>query len=232
MAKLVLAGGTDVAEMALFDVDALVRDRPDSDDIKNIETRGSALRFPTGADGGYLLHAYLDEPIPADLLKYCVAGDRKSAILTVSSGNIGFGGIESLYSTFKSNANIRADGKVVAGNYDVTAYRTEYPDQLIEDAVKSRIGSSGTRIEKLPGYIIPIALVSTIAAFFASGWLAALCAVLVGVTTLVVYFRTPLVRRISNARRDVEMGYPSIVVHMRSNNALERTREECANCQT
>lgn len=112
---------------------------------------------------------------------------------------------------------------MVAGSYDVTAYRTEYPDELIEDAVKSRIGTRGARIQNLPGFVIPIALVSTVAAFFASGWVAAVLAALAGIITLVVYFGSPRVKRLSHERHEVEMEHPSIIVHLRSNNALERT---------
>jgi hypothetical protein len=219
MAKLVLAGGTDVAEMALFDVDALVRDRPpDLDSLTEMENRRAALRFPSGSDGGYLLHAYVDEPVPADLLKYCSVDDRKSAILDISAGNVGFGGIESLYSSFAPNPNIRADAQVPAGSYDVTAYRTEYPDELVEDAVRGRIGPRGARIENMPGFAIPIGLVSTMLTFFAFGWIAAVFVALIAVSALVIFFRSPQLKRLSHERRQAELAYPSIVVHMRSKN--------------
>ena len=56
MAKLILPGGTDVAEMALFSVDALPAQPPQPAELDALEAQGSLVRFPAGSDGGYLLH--------------------------------------------------------------------------------------------------------------------------------------------------------------------------------
>ena len=87
MPRLVLPGGTDVAEVAIFSLDALPQ-RLDRDTVARLEREGSLIRFNTGADGAYLLHAYVDEPVPDDLRKYCDIADRKIATLNVSGGHV------------------------------------------------------------------------------------------------------------------------------------------------
>lgn len=111
MTTIYLPAGTDVAEMALFDVDAIPCKLPcDVEDFSELASLGQLIRFPTGADGGYLLHLFVDEPIPEDTKRYCRADDQLTGEFCTSEGRIAFGGLESAYAEFKHNANIRADG--------------------------------------------------------------------------------------------------------------------------
>ncbi len=104
---MVLAGGTDVAEVALFSLDALPQTISDAETISQLQSVHALVRFPTGSDGGYLLHAYVDEPIPSRIDQYCLKDDEIRSRLSLISGRIGFGGVEATFAEFKPNSNIR-----------------------------------------------------------------------------------------------------------------------------
>ena len=214
MPRLVLPGGTDVAEMAVFSVDALPR-RSDRATLGRLEDQGSLIRFGTGADGAYLLHAYVEEPIPVDLLKYCNVADRRTARLSAPDGRIAFGGSESAYGEFKSNPAIRTDAQIPPGNYDVVAYHTDYPDELMESAVRARIGAPAQRLLNRPRYIIGAGVVLTVAFLFVDRWYAAGVAATTVVAN-VVFFKHPKIKQLESEKRTVELEYPSIVLSMTS----------------
>jgi hypothetical protein len=140
--KLVFPGGTDVAEMALFSVDAPPADRnADADSLRRMEAEGSITRFDTDADGGYLLHAYVDEPIPEDIVEYCDTTDPKTGRLDLRDARIGFGGAESLFRSFNPNSKLRTDATAARGEnvlrvfYD---FAWELPDRggRVDDAAE------------------------------------------------------------------------------------------------
>lgn len=219
MAKIVLPAGTDVAEMALFALDALPSDRPPKPDaLASMEAQGTLLRFPTGSDGGYLLHAYVNEPIPEEVMKYCVANDNKTGVLRLSSGRVGFGGLESLFTSFKQNVNIRSDSIVPAGEYEIVAFHIEYPDELIEEAVEAKLGHNAAKLLSLPEYIIPIALLVALIALILKAWVVTAAIVFLSVVGLkALFFSNPRIKRLRKERTDVELNYPSMVVEMRGN---------------
>ena len=223
MSKIILPGGTDVAEMALFSVDALSpKFVPDPVALASMETQGLVMRFPTGSDGGYLLHVYLDEPIPADVMKYCVAGEAKKGVLNFEHGRLGFGGMESLSATFTPDGLIRTDARIPPGKYEATAYLTEYPDELIAAAIEAKIGGKSLRVLALPGCVTPVGVLLAAIALAAEAWYLAafVAAAFFGLRFLFV--RSRRLKRLRDQKLSVEMEYPSIVVHMVSN-ARSRT---------
>src|SRR5438046_665522 len=70
----VVEAGTDAAALLLFDPGALPEDFDSRDDpadvLEQLTEAGRACWFDTGADGAYLLHAYVDEPVPPSLEPY------------------------------------------------------------------------------------------------------------------------------------------------------------------
>ncbi|WP_141508250.1 hypothetical protein [Ramlibacter sp. WS9] len=222
MATIVLPGGTDVAEVAIFSLDSLPDVATDSDAVDSIVQSGELVRFPTGADGAYLLHAYVDEAIPEDIYQYCAKEDAVRGRLFLASGRIGFGGIESTFSAFKSNANIRSDGQVPPGDYALTAFHAEFPDDLVEKAVAAAIGRKGQLLLWLPSVVIPLAIVLGMIALFFKGPLGALTVAAVTVLGLKFgYFSNSTIRRLDEQNSRVSLAFPSIVVEMRSRNASE-----------
>jgi len=229
MTRLILSGGTGVAAVGLFDADALPCDGPPSPDgFLEMESRHSVVRFSTGGDGGYVLHAYVDEAVPSELLKYCSADDKRSSRLKLSSGNLAFGGVESAYATFVPNSTVRSDARVPPATYDVTAYRTEYPSNLREHAIRAQVGPTGLQILNAPGYIVPAALVLPIVAFYTSGFLAGASLFGAAASSLFLLTRSPAFKRLSAEKRAIDLQYPSIVVHMKSGSQQATVKTEVA----
>lgn len=221
-----MEGGTDVAEMVLFSVDELPADRVSEDTLAGLENRKQAIRLPTGADGGYLLHLYVDEIIPEGIRSYCIQEDALDSGFQSVSGRIAFGGAESTFSAFEPNPFVREDSDIPPGHYCATAYRTEFPDDLVEEAVKDIIGAKGARALDFPGTIImssvglTLALPILVSAMFGSLALAfgsALAAVVGGVLWYRSYTRTDEFKRLTARSHEVQHEYPSIVIRL--NNA-------------
>ena len=220
MTMVCLPAGTDVAEMALFDVDALPRLLPrDTEDFAQLTSQEQLVRFPTGADGGYLLHLFANEAIPAATLRYCVADEKLSGDFYTSEGRIGFGGLESVYARFKPNPNIRSDGLIEPGRYAYTAYQTEFPDELVMQASRVERTTGERWLGRAPviaaGVQCAIAFALAMAGQF----------VLAGVVFLGGFFvgkwlrRLPDYRALVERREQAQLAFPSIVVELRSNPA-------------
>jgi hypothetical protein len=229
MTRLILSGGTGVAAVGLFDADALPCDGPPSPEgFLEMESRHSVVRFSTGRDGGYLLHAYVDEAVPTELLKYCSADDKRSSRLKLSSGNLAFGGVEAAYATFVPNSTLRSDARLAAAVYDITAYRTEYPNNMRELAIRTRVGATGSQILNAPGYIVPAALVLPLIAFYTSGVLAGASLFAAAAISLFLLTRSPTFKRLSAEKHAIDLQYPSIVVHMKSGSKQATVKAEVA----
>lgn len=69
-------------------------------------------------------------------MRYCVADDKLTGAFYASKGRSAFGGMESVYAEFKPNPNIRADGLIEPGRYTYTAYNTEFPYELVMQAIR------------------------------------------------------------------------------------------------
>ncbi len=221
MSRIVLAGGTDIAEMVLFSVDDLPSGGADDDTLAAMEGRKQAIRMPTGGDGRYLLHVYVDEDIPAEIKRHCLADDALTTELLLNSGRIAFGGAESAYADYEPNPYIRTDASIPTGKYEAVAFHTEYPDDLVEEAVENAIGPDGKRVEDFTTHII----IGTVGLAFASlilggliarpvGFGAAALAVLGGRLWYKSYTGSDKYKRIDALRLEVENEFPSIVVQL------------------
>jgi len=156
MSKLILEGGTDVAEMAVFCSDSVPENISNNEIIEKLEAEKKLVRLPTGADGGYLLHLYINENIGENISKYCDKNDIIKKEITISKGNISFGGIESAVHDFKPNKNIRSDAKIPKGVYSATFFKTDYPENLVEDTILESVGENNLKYANLPTYVIAI----------------------------------------------------------------------------
>lgn len=220
MAKIILEGGTDVAEVALFSVDALGSKFPDYEAIEALEKRNHLIKFPTGADGAYLLHLYVDEEIENEILAFCDIEDSLKGEFESPNGVIAFGGVESAFNEFELNSNIRSDSEIAEGTYDYIAYHTDYPDEYIEDAVKSELGESGlaylSRVALIGWAGFLLGLLSLILAFLIS-YVFFISLATVALATFLgdkKYSGTERYKRLEETRNKVELNYPSIVVQL------------------
>ena len=223
MSKIVLEGGTDVAEMVLFSLDEIPSERVSEKALAELETSNQAIRMPTGADGGYLLHLYVDEQVPDEVTQYCIVDDALRAEFRADSGQIAFGGAESTFAEFEPNKNIRTDARIASGVYDATAFHTDYPDELIEDAVAEAVGPDGKRAEDVATYIIIGTVVLALASLILGSALAqnrivgvvlAALAVIAGRRWYRSHTRTSQFQKADDLRRDVQLEYPSIVIQL------------------
>jgi hypothetical protein len=223
VSKIVLEGGTDVAEMVLFSVDEIPPERVSEKTLAGLEANNQAIRMPTGADGGYLLHLYVDERVSDKVMQYCIQDDALTAAFRANSGQIAFGGAESTFAEFEPNDNIRTDTLIGSGVYDAVAFRTDYPDDLIEDAVEKAIGPDGKRAESVSTYIIIGTVVLALASLILGSAITQTPAVGVVLAAIVViagrlryksHTRTDQYQEADALRRDIQLEYPSIVIQL------------------
>jgi hypothetical protein len=216
MSKLILTGGTDVGEMAVFSADALPIRRPDSAAIDALVERALLLRLPTGAGGAHLLHVYIDEPVPDDVMRYCSTRDARHGRLRFEQGQLGFGGLESASADFAANAAIRSDGSVPAGEYEAAAYPAAFPDALVTNAMRATISPEAKKHLAVPVQFAVIALSVVAVMILLKAWLAASVVALAFAGCLWLFYTHPTTKRLRDQARSVQLAYPSIVVALRS----------------
>lgn len=225
-----LPGGTDVAEMALFDVDVVPQARPkDGEVIDELASKQHLVRLPTDGDGGYLLHLYLNEVPPASVKRYCVADDQLSGRFSSPRGRIAFGGIESAFQSFQPNKNIRSDAAITPGNYTYTAYRTDIPDEAIEAALQRVPSTLAERwLDRAP-MVITLATLGLVGMslslkmYVVAGIVAVIgCLLFKGVK------RIPGHDALSVRREEAQIDFPSIVVELIETAGADGTVAEAA----
>ena len=137
----VIDAGTDAASLLLFDPAALPADfkrRFQRDAVGSLEqlTRdGSACWINTDGDGDYLLHAYVDEPIPAELLAHLIDLE-KIGEFHVPSGRLYFTGSECAFreddSLVRKHPHMGGSVTLRPGAYRLTLFRTDFPKGFLE----------------------------------------------------------------------------------------------------
>jgi hypothetical protein len=139
--RYVVEAGTDAGSLLLFDPSALPEEfeqqfRKDPGEAFNLlSRRGQACRIATAADGAYLLHAYLDEPVPSQLARHAHE-PQVIERFQVPSGRIFFSGSESAFrqaeSDIRSDSQRRESVSIPAGVYRLTVWRTHFPDDIVQ----------------------------------------------------------------------------------------------------
>ena len=203
--------------MALFDVGAIPKSSlPDRQSIDALVSEERLISLPTGGDGGYLLHLYVDEEVPEHVQRHYEADDRLMGHFTTADGRIAFGGAESAFADFPPNQYIRSDTTIEPGRYAYAAYKTEFPDDLVEKAIRVERSRLEWWARRAPMFsvLLAIALVPWLAAtryFIWAGLVAALCVVAYR------WFRSrPMYRDIVTRQDEAQLDFPSIVIEMRS----------------
>jgi hypothetical protein len=238
--RAILQAATDVASLCFFDPAALPKDF-DAETICATEDgkfafmeKGLLWCTDTGADGGYLFHFYVDEDIPERIRQHSLDPIRMASF-KVPSGVIWACGAE--YSstdpgekTLKKFPHMGQNFSLQAGEYALEAWRTEWPDGMIEDEIRKRCGEGDSKRMRLlgpiAGSIFVVGAIFTVAmamvtlpslwngkwkAGFGWGWFAVF---VMGVAALVVFRKLNRMEK-NPARREAEREFPSIVVQMR-----------------
>ncbi len=109
---------------------------------------GSACWINTDGDGNYLLHAYMDEPIPPELLAHA---DRLEDIeIRIPSGRLYFTGSEYAFREddgfLRKHPHMGGSVTLRPGAYRLAFFRTDFPEGLLEGhfVIGLRHGSTGS----------------------------------------------------------------------------------------
>lgn len=160
--------GTDIAIIGFFDAATLPKNyaaQAKADQMglfARLSQAGCLWYVETGSDGAYLFHFYVEEPLPELVRKY---SEEPKTIprFQVPSGELWACGAEYISPDPRVGRNFGPEGglgkyphmggsfRIPAGEYEVTVWRTEWPDELIEDKIKERIGAGPWRKQEALG---------------------------------------------------------------------------------
>lgn len=245
--KHVIETGTDAASVCLFDPAALPPDfderaRQESfETFERLDREGALWWSNTGGDGGHLFHVYVDEPVPDDVRAH-LHDCQKRAGLRVPSGTLWACGAEyaardpehGSASTPKGGlarySHMGGSCRLEPGNYALTAWRAQWPRNIIERELAKELGTPRVKRGKGLGIATGVAL---FAAFGLSiitlgltigalgniqerlGELAIWWSALVAVWLIALQLARTMTRRERDPRRrEIEQRFPSIVVQL------------------
>ena len=135
----VIESGTDVATLVLFDPETLPEGFDEDEKhrvelLEQLHTQKRLIRVNTGADGAFLLHAFVDEAVPVELRSYLVEPLTIDEFL-IRSGHVYFSGAEYVFRSEASGLrrfpHMGGFFSIPPGNYRVTMYGTEYPTRAV-----------------------------------------------------------------------------------------------------
>ena len=150
----VIEAGTDAASLLLFDPGALPPDFEDRlragsvEVLARLDDQGKVCWISTEGDGRFLLHAYVDEPVPAALRPYLrdpVVVER----FPVPTGRLFLTGSEYAFRDddqfLRQHPHMGGFCTIRPGAYRLTLYRGVYPVRLARASISRRILTLGVR---------------------------------------------------------------------------------------
>ncbi len=227
--------------VAFFDATALPKDFDDQAKadqmavLEKLSREGCLWYLETGADGGYLFHFYIEEALPELIAEHSVE-PKITKQFSVPSGDMWACGAEYLALDPKRAlakfSHMGASFHIPPGDYEITAWRTEWPENFIERKIKERIGNVAWRrtevLGQSTGCLFVALLIGTLVSLGVSasrgtwghlglggGWYWG------GLVILWVVF-IAMMKSLKktenlNPRKEVEREFPSIVVEMKRN---------------
>ncbi len=167
--KHVFTVGTDVASLAFFDPTALP---PDFDERIRVEGRetfeaavaaGQLVWIEYDADGGYVMHFYVDEPAPEEMRKYALE-PLHTPRLHLPGGNLWACGAEYVTRNPAAGRLVRyphmgGHCSIPPDDYTATIWPIEWPEEETERALALSLGPVETRARKLRGVAIALGIV-------------------------------------------------------------------------
>ncbi len=169
--RFVIEAGTDAAEVILFDpeslpadFDAQVQDDPAAV-LERLMGEGRAFVTETGGDGRFLLHAYVNEPVPVELGEH-TRDPRVIDPFLAASGRLYFAGVEYAFrnddSFLQKYPHMGGYFEVPPGVYKLTMYRTEYPGGLQEERLRQQVSGFRFWLHRGMGWLVTLAVLSLI----------------------------------------------------------------------
>jgi hypothetical protein len=228
--KHVIEAGTDAASLILYDPGVLPTefDTSSHDDpvglLEQLHSEGRVYWINTGADGSYLLHAYVDEPIPPTLEPH-IQDPIAVAGFQVPSGRLYFVGSEfcgsGVDAALARYPHMGGWFTIAPGIYRLTMARTVYPDALQEDLLRQEVTPGAYALHQSMGCFVWLAILCAIGfavAVFGEifrPWRVYLLPVLAfGMAAPFVLARFRLYRETSAKFRAIEREYPSVVARL------------------
>jgi hypothetical protein len=228
--KHIIEGGTDGGSMLLFDPAALPDDydQKSQDDpcsiLEAATLNGDAYWINTDGDGGYLLHAFIDEPVSPVLTEF-LRDEEEVPSFRVPSGRLYFAGVEYGFrhddSFLQKHPHMGGVVEIAPASYSLSLFRTEFPEDKMEDDLRRRVSRTAFTLHQSMGWFVMLALIGlgcAVVSIFNSGLLPILLPV--GITFIAVPFvvgRLPLYRDTTRIWTEVQRQYPSIVVSLKTN---------------
>ena len=224
--KHIVGTGTDIASILIFDPLALPSDydeRPKAqwEIIRRLHQEQRVFHVQTGADGAYLVHAFVDEPMP-DYLGPFVHEPYVHEHFDAPSGQVYCAGLE--YAFRSNNARLKKHPRLggsfslAPGRYRLTMHRTEYPDEMMEEELRQKVTPNAFRLHQSMGYFVTLAVLSMVGcsiAFFklpTAIWTAyVLPLAIVLVAPPFIVSRLPSYRNTDKIWKDLQLNYPSLV---------------------
>lgn len=171
----IVEAGTDAAGVALFDPVALPEDfdsRVHDDPVglfEKLQADGQAWYSETGGDGRYLLHVYVDEPVPARLQEHL----HEPVIIerfAVPSGRLYFTGSEYAFRQddrfLKQYPHMGAAVDVPPGEYRLTIARAGYPANHVEHLLRNEVGPVAFQLHQSMGWLATFAVIAVLVLVF------------------------------------------------------------------
>ena len=146
----VIEAGTDASSLLLFDPGALPGDferlfQSGSIEILERLTReGRVCWITMDGDGGYSLHAYVDERVPRELER-CAVEPETIEEFHVPTGRLVFAGSEYAFREddgfLRNHPHMGGSFLVQPGVYRLSVFRTQYPKHLVEQLFRNQASS-------------------------------------------------------------------------------------------
>jgi hypothetical protein len=226
--KYKIYSGTDTASICLFDPKALFSSYPEKSDSDMSDTFEKAVKdknifvFDTHADGSFIVHIYLEEPLGDDLYKI-VREKQEIERFRVPSGVLYCTGLEDVDGDFDSTVSqfphIKESIIVAPGEYRLTALRMEWENETIRGAMKQSLGSPGYGVYNLfNSYMVFLVLITIVSLFslFRSSWEFIFSRILPTLMILwtfgITFLRSRYYKRLQSAADEAVLDYPALIV--------------------
>jgi hypothetical protein len=181
--------------------------------LEGLEVEGAACWINTEGDGSFLLHAYVDEPVPAELLAHAAVTEVIDA-LRIPSGQLYFAGSEYAFREddrfLRKHSHMGGSVTLRPGAYRLALFRTEFPRGFLEEMFRRQATPWELRLWNSMKALVPLAIaawIGLVVIFFTNvrvpfpGYLT---------PVLALVFSLPFVVRLSETYRSVKARYASL----------------------
>ena len=232
--RVVVETGTDVAMLGIGDLSLLSSlEQAGPDHFEKAREKaveeGRMWCGTPGGDGAYLFHLFIDEQPPRRLTKF-LRDPLRVENFPVQSGRVYVGGAEFFLSPERGRSlpHMGREIEVPPGNYQLTAFRVDAPDEYVETAFDKKATPQEQRLRRLgndlPAFCIMGTLVALPTSWLVYEWnsslLMASLPLLVAAAAwggLWMLFHSAKYKMVAARYHELAKELPSIVITLRTN---------------